>query len=849
VKLLSFAGILLVWAASASAVDVLTYHNDNFRSGSNPSETILTLSNVNMSQFGKAFSHSLDGYVYAQPLVLTNVAIPGLGTHDVLYVVTEHNSVYAFDADDALGPNANPLWQVSLGTPATSGDVSCTDLIPEVGISGTPVIDPGTGTMYLVAKSKVGSNFFQNLHALDVTTGAEKFGGPKLIQISGPIAFDPLIEHNRPGLLLLNGVVYIAFASHCDNGPYYGWILGYDATTLAQVYVFNTAPNNQWTGVWMSGDGVAADASNNLYFSTGNGPFDNTTGDYGDSVLSLRTGGPPTVASFFTPHEQALLWQFDTDLGSGGVVLLPDQPTGGHPHLLITSGKEGVIYLIDRDNMGGYDPNADHCVQTIPNANGGVWGSPAFFNDLVYFGAQSDYIKAFQLSNGMLSTTPFSTSNLGFGYPGPSPTISANGTSDGILWAIDSQDFTRGILYALNAVDLTVELWDSEQAGTRDRMAGGVKFSAPTIANGKVYAASQYEVDAYGLLTCVANAASATNSGPVCPGQTLQLFANTVAGATYSWTGPNGFTSNQQNPTITNVTFADAGDYVLTLTAPGCTPTNSTTTAAVVSPPAPTLNLVTCLTPNTAGLGASANGSAADTYTWTLTGGTITSGQGTNAIVFTSGPAGTLMSIGVTETTPYNCSGTTSGAIQVNFDDVPGNNPFFTFICTIARNGVTGGCGGSNFCPGANVLRSQMAVFLLRSEHGSAYNPPACTVPAFTDVPCSNPFASWIYQLVAEGITSGCTATTFCPNDPVLRDSMAVFLLVAEHGPGYTPFVCTPPGQFSDVPCPGGGFTDWIYQLVAEGITGGCTATMYCPMNPVTRDQMSVFLVTTFNLP
>jgi uncharacterized repeat protein (TIGR03803 family) len=262
----------------------------------------------------------------------------------------------------------------------------------------------------------------------------------------------------------------------------------------------------------------------------------------------------------------------------------------------------------------------------------------------------------------------------------------------------------------------------------------------------------------------------------------------------------------------------------------------------------PTISVNLCLPPNTSGISASAPNNVGNSYTWTLTGGTIDAGQGTNSVLLSSGVAGTLMTLSVTESDGF-CQATASTNMQVDFNDVPTSSPFYTFICSLARNGVTGGCGGGNFCPNNPVLRSQMAVFLLRCEHGPSYLPPACTVATFTDVPCSNPFSSWIYQMVAEGITSGCTPTTFCPNNSVLRNSMAVFLLVTEHGMGYTPPACTPPGQFTDVPCPGAGFTNWIYQLVAEGITGGCTATTYCPTQAVSRAQMAVFLVVTFNLP
>jgi hypothetical protein len=491
----------------------------------------------------------------------------------------------------------------------------------------------------------------------------------------------------------------------------------------------------------------------------------------------------------------------------------------------------------------------------------------------------------------------------------------------------------------------TLQLSASTISGAAYSWSGPNGFNStlqnPSVPNATTAATGTYSVTATvngcasvaGTTTATVNATpgapNAANNGPLCVGQTLQLTASTIAGATYSWAGPNGFTSMLQNPSIASVTTAAAGTYSVTATVNSCTSVAATTTVTVnplptalasgggtictggsvpisgsggvsctwspstglsdpnscnpianpsattiytltvtdangcpsinaptvtvtVGPgtsPTPSITVLQCLTPNTSGLTASTPDNPGDTYAWTLTGGTLDSGQGTSAISFTSGPPGTPMSVQVVETNAANCAGTATVSMETNFLDVAPSNPFYSFVCTLARNSITGGCGGGNFCPASPVLRSQMSVFLLRSEHGSSYLPPACTVASFTDVPCSNPFASWIYQLVAEGITSGCTATTFCPNNSVLRNSMAVFLLVTEHGPGYTPPACTLPGQFTDVPCPGGGFTNWIYQLVAEGITGGCTTTTYCPTQAVSRAQMSVFLVTTFALP
>jgi hypothetical protein len=881
-RLYGTAILLFLFCRGSAAIgaDWLTYRNDNFRSGLDSNETVLTVSNVNFTTFGKIFSHSVDGYVYAQPLVLSAVAIPGSGTHNVLFVATEHDSVYAFDADDAAGGNANPLWQVSFlanprpgvtVTTVPSADVNSGDLVPEIGITSTPVIDPATGTIYVEAKTKEvivsppSASYLHRLHALDVATGAEKFGGPILINavvagtgdgsVNHQVSFNGLRQMNRPGLLLSNGVVYLGYASHGDNGPYHGWVFGYDAASLAPTGVYNTTPDGGLGGIWMAGDGLAADASGNIYYSTGNGTYDLSTPhpNYGDSVTKLSGAGgfPIPVLDYFTPFNQDQLNSLDWDLGSGGVLLLPDQP-GPNPHLLVTAGKEGKIYLISRDQLGGYDPNLDHCVQTLPNAVGGgsgdgSWSTPAYFNGYVYYGANDDFIKAFQMTNGLLSSSPTSESTNTFNYPGPSPVVSANGASNGIVWTIQNQN--PAVLYAYDASNLAVMLYDSNQAaGGRDHPGPAVKFTVPAIANGKVYVGTQQGVSAFGLINCLAGAPTAGNNGPLCAGQDLQLTCSPVSGATYSWTGPNGFASTLQSPTIPAVTVADAGDYTVTATVAGCPPASATTTVAVSASPAPVISTALCAPPSTSGLTASVPAVAGDLYTWSLSGGTIDSGNGTAAISFTSGGPGSLMSLSLVEANAA-CSGSASSPIQVSFTDVPASNPFAGFICTIARNGITAGCGSGNFCPANNVLRAQMAVFLLRGEHGSSYVAPLPN-GIFSDVSINDPFAPWIEELYNEGITGGCSTNPlmYCPSNPVSRAGMAVFLLVAEHGTGYAPPACA--GIFTDVACPGA-FTNWIEQLYNEGITGGCNTNplMYCPGNPVTRGQMAVFLTATFNLP
>lgn len=383
--------VLLAVVQAQVAVNVTTQHYDSSRSGQNTQETLLTPANVNSGSFGKLFSVPVDGYVYAQPLYLSKISIASV-THNVLYVATEHDSVYAIDAD-----SGSILWHVSFINPpaintVSSSEANCTDLVPEIGITSTPVIDPVSGTIYVLAKTVENGTYVQRLHALDVTSGAEKFGGPMEISASvsgtgdggSTVTFNPLNQHNRPGLLLQNGQVIIGWASHCDNTPFHGWIMSYNASTLAQEGVFNTTPNGGLGGVWQSGGGLAGDSSFNTYFATGNGTYDGNTA-FGDSVVKLGplASGLFPVSDWFTPYDQGWMAYSDTDLGSGGVVLLPDQPAESlYQHLLVGTGKEGTIYLIDRDNMGRYNSvNNNEAVQTLPGALVGGWGLPAWWNN------------------------------------------------------------------------------------------------------------------------------------------------------------------------------------------------------------------------------------------------------------------------------------------------------------------------------------------------------------------------------------------------------------------------------------------------------------------------------------
>ena len=509
--------------------DVVTYHNDLARTGQNLNETVLAPANVNANSFGKLFTYSVDGYFYTQPLYVAGVSIPGKGVHNVVYIATQHDSVYGFDADSNQGDNTAPLWQVSFINPAAGittmpqSDLGLNDFTQaEIGITGTPVIDPLTGTLFVVAKTKetIGGStrYYQRLHALDIRTGKEKFDGPVEIRASlpgtgpgtdgfGHIAFDPFYEFQRSGLLLQNGEVYVGFASAGDIGPYHGWIIGYDAHTLQLTRAFNDTPNGYEGGIWMSGAAPAADAEGNIYCMTGNGMFNAHIGglDFGDSFLKLTpAGGGLIVADYFTPYDQAVLDATDGDLGSGAPLLLPDSAgSDAHPNLLIGCGKEGIIYLLDPDQMGHYRATDNSQIVQSVNLAAGTSSMPAYFNNWIYYLAINDVLKAFSISNGRMSSVPVSQSHDQFGFPGATPSISANGSNDAVVWVIQADAFaTRGpaVLRAYNATNLDERLFSSSDAGTRDRLGPAQKFAVPTIVNGKVYVGAGFELSVFGNL-------------------------------------------------------------------------------------------------------------------------------------------------------------------------------------------------------------------------------------------------------------------------------------------------------------------------------------------------------------
>lgn len=545
---------------------VLTYHNDNARDGVNSSEYALSSSTVTSSTFGKLFSCPVDGAVYAQPLWMSSVSIAG-GTHNVIVVATQHDSAYLFDAD------ANPCvtyWHVNLldtlhgGTagegPVTWNDVGYCygDIYPEVGVTGTPVIDATTNTIYLVSASEsnaqnsgscigASGSFYHRLHALDLATGSEKYNAPVTIaasvpgtgdgSVNGMVSFSSQLAHNRSGLAEAGGRIYVAFAAHEDATPYHGWVLAYKATNVQQqLAVFNTTPNGADGGIWAGGGAPPVDGNGDIYVATGNGLFDELppppNNDYGDSIIRLHYASGTTlngvnlsISGYFTPDDQLTLSQNDTDLGSGGVVLFPNQTGSGPKNLLAQVGKEGVVYLIDRNNMGQYNSsNNNQIVQSFKGPAYGQWGVPALWHNNLYVGGQYDGVRQFTFNptTELFNTTVASQAPSPFGYPGATPSVSSQSSGHGIVWAIDSSLYGYAspnagvncsvvpvpaacsgpaIVHAYNATNLSQEYWNSTQAANkRDQAGNAVKFIPPTVANGKVYIGTRTEVDVYGIL-------------------------------------------------------------------------------------------------------------------------------------------------------------------------------------------------------------------------------------------------------------------------------------------------------------------------------------------------------------
>jgi len=592
-------------------VDVTMQQYDIGRTGQNLNETKLTTANVNSTQFGLLFSQQVSGPVYAQPLYLSGFSVNG-ATHNVMIVASLKGSVYAFDADSNTGVNANPLWSISLLDTA-HGAASGATTYGTMGSISTPVIDRPGGTLYVVSADSEGGVPVYRLHALDLLSGAEKLGGPVVIAASvlgtapdavgGIVSMTPSEQNQRTGLLLLNGVVYVAFGSYQEKTDpnWHGWLVGYDASSLVQTGVFCTSPNGALGGVWMAGQGLAADQLDpinhpfgRMFVVTGNGDFTATPPygnnmDYGDSVLNLDlSSGIPTVTDDFTPYNQAMLVTGDHDQGSGGVLILPTQTVGDHPHMLVQAGKSGTLYLIDRDNLGGYSTTSDQVVQSIPNAvgNTGVWSSPAYWNGNVYYWGSHDNLKQFSLVNGLLSQTPTESVEQSV-FPGETPAISANGTTQGIVWTIDSHGPTA-ILEAHDASNVATTLYSSA-TNSRDTPGAALRFNVPTIANGNVYIGTGNEVDVYGLF-CSAQAATPTftpAAGTYTGTQSITINDSTDGAVIY-------YTTNGTAPTTSSSVYSvpisvSANETLEAMAvATGCSPSAVATAAYKIKVATPT---------------------------------------------------------------------------------------------------------------------------------------------------------------------------------------------------------------------------------------------------------------------
>ena len=585
---------------SITRVSVTTYHYDNTRQGANTNETWLTPANVNTNTFGKLFSYALDGYVYAEPLLLTNLTIPGQGVHNVVFVATEHDTLYALDADGNSDASGGVLWTNNFGVSANSASApfgyrytggGYTDIVPEVGMTGTGVIDPASGTIYVDAFTRdiLGNttNYVHRIHALDVTTGAERPYSPIVVAgsvpgtgvgSSGGVQTFSAIQHGqRPALCLANGLLVVTYASYADTDPYHGWVFAYNATNLASKGVFNTTPNASVAafganagegGIWMGGGGICVDANNNLFFETGNGSFSANTdgGDYGDSFVKLSTTNflatnILAVADYFTPFDQLTLANDDTDLGSCGPVLLPDSVgSAAHPHLIVGSGKSGKIYLVDRDNMGHYQNGSDSQIVESFLGISGSWSPPAYWNNMLFFQPSSAALKAFSISNASINQTAAATAPVSFGARNCSPVVSANGNKNGIVWVIDSNSGNSGspgTLYAFSAANVSQMLWNSEQLASRDSMGPAVKMTTPMVAGGKVYVGGQYTLSVYGLATFLSAPVIAPSGGVFTNSVTVTIRNTSPAAAVY-------YTTDGTTPTTNSTAYT--GPFVLTKT-------------------------------------------------------------------------------------------------------------------------------------------------------------------------------------------------------------------------------------------------------------------------------------------
>jgi hypothetical protein len=610
----------------------LTYHFDNTRQGANTNETALTLANVNTNTFQRLFTNAVDGQVYAQPLVVANVSIPGKGVHNVLYVATEHDSVYAFDADNNLGANAAPLWQTSFIntnagiTTVPQADVGSSDLTVEIGITATPAIDPVTGTIYVEAKTKEpGPVYVHRLHALDITTGLERadFNSPSVITTTG---WNALRQHDRPAVTFLNGRVYLAYASHGDTTPYHGWLFAYNATNVAQqLAVHNSTPTGAEGkgGYWNGGGGPSVDAAGNMFLITGNGSFDatgptfNANNNFAMSVLKFSTSSGLALVDYFTPFNESSSSGSDQDLGSGAALILPDSAGSvAHPHLVVGAGKgevasARVMYLMDRDNMGRFNATDNtQIVQALTNQINGSYSTPAFWNNILFYGAaKGDGLKAFTMSGGLIQTPPIAATNtLGSGF-GATPMITADGTSNGIAWVVVAT--SPAVLRAYNATNVAQEIYNSSRLASRDTPGNGVKYETPAVVNGKVYVGTPSSVAVFGAVPTVATPTVSPEGGVFFTNSTVVTLGDTTPGTSIFYTTDGSIPTTNSVPYGGSFLLASNATVNARAFAPGFN--GSAAASATFSfGSAPTFNSVTFATNGVAQLAFS--GVAGESY-------------------------------------------------------------------------------------------------------------------------------------------------------------------------------------------------------------------------------------------
>ena len=680
-------------SSAFSQISVVTHHYDNARTGQNTSETILNHANVNVKQFGKLFTQLLDGQEAGQPLYVPNVFIPALNaTHNVVYAATQHDSVYAFDAQDNRGSNALPLWQVNFLNPANGistvpqADEVCNVGYTEFGIQGTPVIDLSRNAIYVLAMTKENGTYVHKLHALDLGTGAELFGGPVTIAASVVVngatyTFIDKYQQQRPGLLLQNGIIFIGFGSPgCNVKTEMGWVMAYDGATLAQVGVFNVSPGVEASAIWMSGAGLAGDgAAGNIYFSTGDGLFDGPGGThFGDSVLKLsQSDSGLSLADYFTPYNQLFFQENNLDLGSGAVLLLPEQPQG---KFTLAVDKNGTVYLLDQDNMGQYSPVGDFQIPQeldVP-VLGEVHAGLTYWNNTVYVAAEQTPVMAYsftngQLSSGSISQTPTATARPSGGI------VSANGVQDGIFWYVT---FPTNKLFAFDATNLAVELYDSTLAGSRDLLGPMVHFGMPIVANGRVYVNGKTQLTVFGLLPFLAVLGGNNQTGRAGTTLTIALQAGlqdpytgkpiptagipvtfAASGKSGSFSNPNATTNSSGVASTTYTLPPKPGTYTITASSPGYGIAIFTVTATAGTPAVMVIasgNYQTA--PVTSNLPAPLKVKVKDVQ-----------GNGVPgiAVTFTDGGAGGVLSPAIattdssgTATTSYT-TGTKAGAVQI----------------------------------------------------------------------------------------------------------------------------------------------------------------------------------------